>query len=175
MTLFTRRGQNRVFESRNNRPDHSSKDNSEEDRSRHKSRREVFLDDSFPVAESTSPAPERQFESDEAPTKSTFPPLSSIATSEQSRKRFLKHPKDFFPENPNPIREGVAPFKNSKKTGIPPEALWTKVDRRLINPAALEAGNERFEERPDYVIVLRALSKEEIQTYAIKTQEIKGR
>jgi hypothetical protein len=44
-----------------------------------------------------------------------------------------------------------------------------------MNPAALEAGNERFEERSDYVIVLRVSSKEEIQTYAIKTQEIRGR
>lgn len=51
----------------------------------------------------------------------------------------------------------------------------TKIGRRLINPAALQAGNERFEERSDYVIVLRMLSKEEIQTYAIKTQEIRGR
>jgi hypothetical protein len=39
----------------------------------------------------------------------------------------------------------------------------------------LEAGNERFEERSDYVIVLRVLSKEEIQAYAVKTQEIRGK
>jgi hypothetical protein len=43
-----------------------------------------------------------------------------------------------------------------------------------VNPAALEAGQERFEERPEYVIVLRVLSKEEIQAYAVKTQEIRG-
>ncbi|OGE56037.1 hypothetical protein PENARI_c003G02827 [Penicillium arizonense] len=51
--------------------------------------------------------------------------------------------------------------------------LQSPHQRRLIIPAALEAANERFEERSDYVIVLRVLSKEEIQTYAIKTQEIR--
>ncbi|KAJ5985298.1 hypothetical protein N7522_012494 [Penicillium canescens] len=162
--LDMKRGQNRVFKPQNNRRDHSKEDNSEEDRPRHKPRRRVSLDDSLPVAESTSSVPERHFESDEAPSKSTVPPPPSIATSEKS-------PKDSFPENPGPIREGVAPLKDLK--GIPPGARWTKVDRRLINPAALEAGNERFEERSDYVIVLRVLTKEEIQNYAIKTQEIR--
>ena len=86
----------------------------------------------------------------------------------------LKAPRDKFPEEPNPIREGVAPLKDAHKKGIPPGARWTKIDRRLVNPEALEAGNERFEERSDYVIVLRVLSKEEIQAYAVKTQEIRG-
>lgn len=71
------------------------------------------------------------------------------------------------------MREGVAPLKDAHKQGIPPGARWTKIDRRLVNPEALEAGNERFEERSDYVIVLRVLSKEEIQQYAVKTQEIR--
>ncbi|KAJ6146661.1 hypothetical protein N7497_008643 [Penicillium chrysogenum] len=74
-------------------------------------------------------------------------------------KGILKPPREAFPEEPNP--------------GIPPGARWTKIDRRLVNPEALEAGNERFEERSDYVIVLRVLSKEEIQQYAVKTQEIR--
>jgi hypothetical protein len=89
-------------------------------------------------------------------------------------KGILKPPRDKFPEEPNPVREGVAPLKDAHKKGIPPEARWTKIDRRLVNPAALEAGNERYEERPDYVIVLRVLTKEEIQGYAVKTQEIRG-
>ncbi|KAI9367611.1 hypothetical protein BJX61DRAFT_291362 [Aspergillus egyptiacus] len=89
-------------------------------------------------------------------------------------KGILKPPRDKFPEEPNPVREGVAPLKDAHKKGIPPGARWTKIDRRLVNPAALEAGQERFEERPEYVIVLRVLSKEEIQAYAVKTQEIRG-
>ncbi|KAJ5099432.1 hypothetical protein N7532_006433 [Penicillium argentinense] len=90
-------------------------------------------------------------------------------------KGILKPPRESFPEEPNPIREGVAPLKDANKKGIPPGARWTKIDRKLVNPEALEAGNERFEERSDYVIVLRVLSKEEVQMYAVKTQEIRGK
>jgi hypothetical protein len=64
-------------------------------------------------------------------------------------------------------------LKDAHKRGIPPGARWTKIDRRLVNPAALEAGRERFEERSEYVVVLRVLTREEIQNYAVKTQEIR--
>ncbi|BCS29423.1 uncharacterized protein APUU_70993A [Aspergillus puulaauensis] len=99
--------------------------------------------------------------------------LAQTKESDAPPKGILKPPRDKFPEEPNPVREGVAPLKDAHKKGIPPGARWTKIDRRLVNPAALEAGQERFEERSDYVIVLRVLSKEEIQTYAVKTQEIR--
>lgn len=100
--------------------------------------------------------------------------LAQTKESDAPPKGILKPPRDKFPEEPNPVREGVAPLKDAHKKGIPPGARWTKIDRRLVNPAALEEGQERFEERSDYVIVLRVLSKEEIQTYAVKTQEIRG-
>jgi hypothetical protein len=80
-----------------------------------------------------------------------------------------------FPEDPNPTREGVAPLKDAGKKGIPPGARWTKINRMLVNPAALEAAHERYEERDDYVIVLRVLSRDEIQKYADKTKEIRGK
>jgi hypothetical protein len=89
-------------------------------------------------------------------------------------KSILKAPREKFPEDNTAIREGVAPLKDAHQSGIPPGARWTKIDRRLVNPAALEVGKERFEERPEYVIVLRVLTKEEIQAYAVKTQEIRG-
>ena len=87
-------------------------------------------------------------------------------------KGILRPPRERFPEDPAPVREGVAPLN---KKGIPPNARWTKIDRRLVNPEALEAGNERYEERPDYVIVLRVLTKEDIEAYALKTQEIRAK
>ena len=80
-----------------------------------------------------------------------------------------------FPEDPNPTREGVAPLKDAGKKGIPPGARWTKINRMLVNPAALEAAHERYEEREEYVIVLRVLSREEIQKYADDTKEIRGK
>jgi hypothetical protein len=60
-----------------------------------------------------------------------------------------------------------------QRDGMPPDAKWTKIDRRLVNPAALEAGKERFEAREDFVIVLRILTKEDIEAYAIATQTIR--
>lgn len=100
------------------------------------------------------------------------PPIAK--EPETPPKSILKAPREKFPEDENPIREGVAPLKDAQKKGIPPGARWTKIDRRLVNPAALNLGHERFEERSDYVIVLRVLTKEEIQAYAVKTQEIRG-
>ena len=72
--------------------------------------------------------------------------------------------------------EIITPLKKakSKDKSIPPDARWTKIDRRLVNPAALEAVGERFEERKDHVIVLRVLTKEDIQRLADKTKDIRG-
>jgi hypothetical protein len=93
-------------------------------------------------------------------------------------KGILKAPRTVpFPEDPNPTREGVAPLKEAGKDGkdgIPQGARWTKISRVLVNPEALEKAHERFEERDDYVIVLRVISREEIEKLAEKTQEIRG-
>jgi zinc finger CCCH domain-containing protein 13 len=87
----------------------------------------------------------------------------------------LKQPKAAFPEEANPIREGVAPHKDDKTKGnVPPGARWTKINRKLVNPEALTIGKERFEIRDDFVIVLRVLSKEEIDAYATATQQLRG-
>jgi hypothetical protein len=113
---------------------------------------------------------------------------------ERRPKGILKKPTEKFPEDQHAIREGVAPLKDVRecppvrkeadytnrvsqatKKGIPPGARWTKIDRRLVNPEALEAAHERFEERLDCVIVLRVLTKEEIQKLADKTREIRGK
>lgn len=87
----------------------------------------------------------------------------------------LKQPKVSFPEESNPIREGVAPHKEDKKLkDVPPGARWTKINRKIVNPEALTIGKERFEVRDDFVIVLRVLDKEEIQAYAAATQVLRG-
>lgn len=87
-----------------------------------------------------------------------------------------KPPRQRLYEEPtNPAcRESVAPLRDAHKTGVPPGKRLTKIARRVVNPEALEAGNEQFEKRPGFVIVRRALSKFEIQTYAVMTQEIRG-
>lgn len=87
-----------------------------------------------------------------------------------------KPPRQRLYEEPtNPAcRESVAPLRDALKTGVPPGKRLTKIARRVVNPEALEAGNEQFEKQPGFVIVRRALSKLEIQTYAVMTQEIRG-
>lgn len=89
-------------------------------------------------------------------------------------KGILRKPTTKFPEDPDPIREGVAPHKSALKgKEIPPGARWTKIDRRLVNPEALEEAKERYEERMDCVIVLRVLTKQDIQKLADRTKKIR--
>lgn len=101
-----------------------------------------------------------------SPSRESPPPEPPI-------KGILRPPRPSFPEDPAPVREGVAPLKGAGKKGIPANARWTKIDRRLVNPEALERGKERFEEKPDSVIVLRVLTKEEIESYAAETARIR--
>ncbi|TVY92629.1 hypothetical protein LAWI1_G005025 [Lachnellula willkommii] len=89
-------------------------------------------------------------------------------------KGILRAPREKFPEDPSPIREGVAPLKDAKKDGVPPDARWTKISRKLVNPEALELGKERYEARDDFVIVLRVLSRDEVQGYAEVTQKLRA-
>ncbi|KAJ5775671.1 uncharacterized protein N7511_000682 [Penicillium nucicola] len=168
---------------------HSSEDTSESDRghSRDRSRRSHqrdhsrghrssrsrprMLEDGH--ASETRRSPPIDHTKDDPRRPVTVDPPVAPKEPEAPPKGILKAPRPAFPEERNPVREGVAPLKDAHKQGIPPGARWTKIDRRLVNPEALEAGNERFEERSDYVIVLRVLSKEEIQAYATKTQEVR--
>lgn len=142
------------------------------DRSHHRSRSRRAPEDGRSMESRSSTSIDHR---EEVRKPITVEPPVTKEPEQPAPKGILKTPKKAFPEEPNPIREGVAPLKDANKNGIPPTARWTKIDRRLVNPAALEAGNERYEERPEFVIVLRVLTKEEIQAYALKTQEIRGK
>ncbi|KAK1986728.1 hypothetical protein LZ30DRAFT_253885 [Colletotrichum cereale] len=110
--------------------------------------------------------------SDEKQVRVVSPPRDK--SDAKPLKGILKAPSR-FPEEDNPIREGVAPHKDDKKLKeVPPGARWTKISRKIVNPEALTVGKERFEVRDDFVIVLRVLSKEEIQAYAAATQVLRG-
>lgn len=107
------------------------------------------------------------------PLPSYQPSPDTLMPNHRPVKGILRPPREKFPWDQLPVREGVAAL--SKRKGIPPDARWTKIDRKLVNPEALETGNERYEERQDYVIVLRVLTKDEIEAYAIKTAEIRAK
>jgi hypothetical protein len=102
-------------------------------------------------------------------------PASSGTDNKPPVKGILRAPREKFPEDPAPIREGVAPMKDAKKDGVPPSARWTKISRKLVNPEALELGKERYEAREDFVIVLRVLTRDEVQTYAEVTERIRSK
>lgn len=151
--------------------------------------REPDTDDSRPEPTAESGPPRAEAESpvnnegrnlpsgegqDSRPRKVSI--VEPVKKEEIKPKGILKPPRSVpFPEDPNPTREGVAPLKQAGKDGIPAGARWTKVSRILVNPEALEKDHERFEERDDYVIVLRVLSREEIERLAEKTKEIRGK
>ena len=88
-------------------------------------------------------------------------------------KGILRKPRDKFPEHPDTVREGVAPHKEMPKKDVPPNARWTKINRKLVNPEALEQDGIRFNEYVDHVIVLKAMDLEEIEKYTRKTAEIR--
>ena len=88
-------------------------------------------------------------------------------------KSILRKPRDKFPEHPDSVREGVAPHKEMPKKDVPPNARWTKINRKLVNPEALEQDGIRFNEYVDHVIVLKAMDLEEIEKYTRKTAEIR--
>ena len=91
-------------------------------------------------------------------------------------KSIVDQPREMFSEDPAPIREDASLLKGARRKVIPPGARWTKIDRKLVNPEALKAGSERYyEERLNYVIVLRILTKEDVEQYALKTYNIRGK
>lgn len=113
-------------------------------------------------------------ESDQKMVRVVSPPREK--GDERPLRGILKQPKSKFPEETNFIREGAAPHKEDKKAKeVPPGARWTKISRKVVNPEALTVGKERFEIRDEFVIVLRVLSKEEIQAYAAATQVLRGK
>jgi hypothetical protein len=100
---------------------------------------------------------------------------SLTLSKSKATKSILRPPREKFPEDPLPIREGVAPLAKAREDGIPPDARWTKISRKLVNPEALDLGKERYEAREDFVIILRVLTKDEVQNYAELTQSIRGK
>lgn len=104
------------------------------------------------------------------------PPRDRERSETKPIKGILKTPSSRFPEDPNPIREGVAPHKNDEKLkAVPPGARWTRISRKIVNPTALDYMQERYEVRDDFVIVLRVLSREEIEDFATLTAKLRGK
>lgn len=76
------------------------------------------------------------------PTKhdEQFRVLSPLKDEEEKKRttEILKRPSPQFPEEPNPIEEGVALHGDGDKTkaDILPGPKWTKISRKMVNPKA---------------------------------------
>lgn len=104
-----------------------------------------------------------------------FPPETkpTQGQTELPRGHILEKQTEKSPGDPESIQDDLSSFESEPAKIVPPNARWTKIDRRLVNPQALEEAKERFEERLDCVIVLRVLTKVEIQTLANRTRDIR--
>lgn len=114
----------------------------------------------------------------QSPPREKWPDIPAETPERVSNRPAIHRPRareNFLEDRLPPLREGVAALKKVERQGIPSDARWTKIDRKLVNPEALEAGNERYEEKENYVIVLRVLTKDMIEEYALKTAEIRAK
>lgn len=116
----------------------------------------------------------------EQKTAQTSEPQLRIGESSLARGRSDGSQSEFeiSPRSPGPQsrRENStsSPQNIDTRKSIPSGARWTKIDRKLVNPQVLEDADENFEYGPDYVVVLRVLTKKEIEIYASRTQKIRG-
>ncbi|MCJ1387908.1 hypothetical protein MMC18_000751 [Xylographa bjoerkii] len=85
-------------------------------------------------------------------------------------KSALKAPGEIFPEHRNAIHDRVSSLKYSP---TPKNARWTKIDRELVNPEALDSGSEKYDVHDDHVVVQGVLTKEGVEVYAQSTRTIR--
>ncbi|CAK7266336.1 hypothetical protein SEPCBS57363_002042 [Sporothrix epigloea] len=64
---------------------------------------------------------------------------------------------------------GLAP--DSKGNAISPNAIWTKISRRLVSPEVLEKAGVRYEARPSFVAILGMLDKKTVSEYVRQSAE----
>ena len=111
--------------------------------------------------------------------ESNASPMSSLSPKEKKSvpppppKSILRKPREKFPEHPDTVSEGVAPHKEMPIKDVPPNARWTKINRKLVNPEALGQDGIRFDEYVDHVIVQKTMDLEEIEKYTRKTAKIR--
>lgn len=131
-------------------------------------------EDSWSESSSSSSSDSEDDRSHRPPPRVVTPANDERSEPRPPPKGILRKPRESFPEYPATVREGVAPHKDDKKKDVPPNARWTKIDRRLVNPEALEQDGIRFNEFVDHVIVLKVMDREEIEKYTQKTAEIRA-
>ncbi|KAL2070996.1 hypothetical protein VTL71DRAFT_14022 [Oculimacula yallundae] len=97
---------------------------------------------------------------------------NSSSRPQRSTSSSSKEKKDFPDDLPPITIDGF--LKDTKNYNVPSDAKWTKINRVLVSPTALEAGNEDFQANKDLVIVHRVLSRVELRGYVEATQRLRS-
>jgi hypothetical protein len=63
---------------------------------------------------------------------------------------------------------------DSKGQEIPLDAKWTRIRRTLVSPVVLEKVGVRYEARPEFVAVLGVISREQIESWARESADIRN-
>ncbi|KAG7008227.1 hypothetical protein G7Y79_00006g018470 [Physcia stellaris] len=61
--------------------------------------------------------------------------------------------------------------KDASQANLMHGSLWTKIDKKLVDPETLTMGHEQYEEKVDHVIIPRVLTQKEIEKYVSKSKE----
>lgn len=128
-----------------------------------------------PISTETQNGPSQVEDTNATPGESKQQNKTQLCTLPPSPKSILRPPRAKFPEPPTLTREGVAPLIDVTKSNIPPNARWTRLSTKLVSPVVLASRRERYEARPDHVIILRVLSMEEVHWYAEMTHQVRGK
>jgi len=81
-------------------------------------------------------------------------------------RSILRHPTPKFPEEPNPIRDGVTSRKRAGVGGIPYDRRWTRVSKSECGPEVLRILPLRCEIENNHVVILEHVSKKSIKKYS---------
>lgn len=119
-----------------------------------------FIDDG--VSRSTLNRPKKQLEYGTSPSRLEAIPIPS-ANGRTSSDRLGTTSRATLPP--------LAP--DSQGNEIPPEAKWTKINRRLVSPEVLDQAHLRYEARPEFVAVLGILSRAEIQDLTARSHALR--
>jgi hypothetical protein len=83
----------------------------------------------------------------------------------------LRNSSERFGASPASEPTRLAPDEHGNE--IPPDAKWTRINRRLVSPEVLEQDHRRYEACPEWVAVLGVLSRAEIESYAARSAELR--
>ncbi|KAI2638306.1 hypothetical protein GGS21DRAFT_510655 [Xylaria nigripes] len=100
----------------------------------------------------------------------------SPATFGSQTSPILRLSSDTSPQDTpqEPVNQKAARLgPDSQGREIPLDAIWTRINRRLVSPEVLQREGFRYEAKPDFVAILGELKREEVADLARKSSEVR--